>query len=98
MLLNCKGKKALPKAFIVSCFTYKCVVTEHVKCTILYICTQTFCEEARAAISKTLKQRCLIVDSMIAVVPTNLAQLMSVGFGSINMILIDASNVSVQVL
>ena len=78
-----KLQKALPKAFMVSCCTYKFVVTEHVKCTILYICAQMFCEKARA-------------DSMIAVVATNLSQLMSVGFGTINnMILIDACNVSV---
>ena len=43
-------KKTLPKAFIVSCYTYKSVVTEHVKYNIAYICTQMICEKAQAAV------------------------------------------------
>ena len=95
-----KGKKTLPKAFMVSCYTYKSVVTEHVKYNIVYICTQMFCEKARAAVcqQQSPQAEVLLTDGMITVVAADTSQLVTINFGPIDMVLMDASNVSVSLL
>lgn len=59
-----------------------------------------FCEKARAAVcqQQSPQAEVLLTDGTIAVVAANTSQLVAVNFGPIDMVLMDASNVSVSVL
>ena len=59
-----------------------------------------FCEKARAAVcqQQSPQAEVLLTDGTIAVVAANTSQLVAVNFGPIDMVLVDASNVSVSVL
>ena len=59
-----------------------------------------FCEKARAALcqQQSPQAEVLLTDGTIAVVAANTSQLVAVNFGPIDMVLMDANNVSVSVL